>query len=249
MTKNDTELIQRTLAGDQRAFAVLVEKYQKGIHADVWKRIGDFHIAQEITQDAFLRAYQELGNLKNYNAFAGWLNVIALRLCFDWLRKNRLPMESLDTTDASEVDSVSYSQHVAEKQEAEVDEARREVVKKLLRKLPERERTVRLIAVPGMPDFGDIEFDTEQLTENINLALVDALHDEAKKSIKEGKKLSPEHFDAGEFNEAFSKFMEERVTNSRLVLVNSVCPHLLRSQIRGRLGCKGESLGLPSLGF
>ena len=142
MIQNDAELIQRILAGDQDAFSPLVEKYQKGVHALAWRKIGDFHIAQEITQDAFFKAYQKLNTLKNYDTFAGWLYVIVANLARDWLRKNRLPMESLDITDASEVDQVSYSRYVAEKQATEADETRREVVKELLQKLPESERTV-----------------------------------------------------------------------------------------------------------
>ena len=140
--QNDVELIQQTLQGDQNAFAALVDKYQKGVHALAWRKIGDFHIAQEITQDAFLKAYQKLGDLKNRNLFAGWLYVIAARLCYDWRQKNATPMESVDNIDVSEVDKVSYSRYVAEKQAAEADETRREVVKKLLQKLPESERTV-----------------------------------------------------------------------------------------------------------
>ena len=140
--QNDAELIQRTLQGDQDAFAALVDKYQKGVHALAWRKIGDFHIAQEITQDAFLKAYQNLGDLKNRNLFAGWLYVIAARLCYDWRQKNAMPMESVDNIDVSEVDKVSYSRYVAEKQAAEADENRREVVKELLQKLPESERTV-----------------------------------------------------------------------------------------------------------
>ena len=142
MIQNDAELIQRILAGDQDAFSPLVEKYQKGVHALAWRKIGDFHIAQEITQDAFFKAYQKLNTLKNYDTFAGWLYVIVANLARDWLRKNRLPMESLDITEASEVDQVSYSRYVAEKQATEADETRREVVKELLQKLPESERTV-----------------------------------------------------------------------------------------------------------
>ena len=87
MTQNDVELIQRILQGDQDAFAVLVNKYQKGIHALAWRKIGDFHIAQEITQDTFLKAYENLGDLKSYNSFGGWLYVIAARLCYDWRRR------------------------------------------------------------------------------------------------------------------------------------------------------------------
>ena len=142
MEHNDAELIQRVLQGDQNAFNPLVEKYQKGVHALVWRKIGDFHIAQEITQDAFFKAYQKLGTLKNHNLFSGWLYVIAARLCSDWFRKNPPPEQSLEVTDMSEVSQVSYSQYVAEKQAAEANETRREVVKKLLQKLPESERTV-----------------------------------------------------------------------------------------------------------
>ena len=83
MEHNDAELIQRVLQGDQDAFSSLVTKYQKGVHALAWRKIGDFHIAQEITQDAFFKAYQQLGTLKNHNLFAGWLYVIAAHLCSD----------------------------------------------------------------------------------------------------------------------------------------------------------------------
>ena len=149
MEQKDAELIQRILQGDQDALSPLVKKYQKGVHTLAWRKIGDFHIAQEITQDTFLTAYQKLRTLKNHNLFAGWLYVIAANLCRDWLKKNRLPMDSLDITDANEVDKVSYSQYVAEKQKADADETRREVVKKLLQKLPESERTVMMLHYLG----------------------------------------------------------------------------------------------------
>ena len=142
MEQNDAQLIRRILQGDQDAFSALVKKYQKGAHALAWRKIGDFHIAQEITQDAFLTVYKKLGTLRNPNAFAGWLYVIVARLSSDWLRRNRLTMESLDADTANAVDKVSYSQYVAEEQATEADETRREVVKELLKKLPESERTV-----------------------------------------------------------------------------------------------------------
>ena len=152
MAHTDAELIRRILRGDQDAFSSLVEKYQKGVHTLAWRKIGDFHIAQEITQDAFLTAYRKLRTLKNHNQFAGWLYVIAANLCRDWLKKSRLPMDSLDAEDAdntNEVDKVSYSRYVAEKQETEADETRREIVKELLKKLPESERTVIMMHYLG----------------------------------------------------------------------------------------------------
>ena len=149
MEQKDAQLIQQVLQGDQEAFAILVNKYQKGVHALAWRKIGDFHIAQEITQDAFLRAYQKLETLKNHNLFGGWLYVIASRLCADWFEKKSLPEQSLEVTDMSEVNHVSYSRYVAQKQEAEADEKRREIVKELLQKLPESERTVMTLHYLG----------------------------------------------------------------------------------------------------
>ncbi|MDE0399237.1 MAG: sigma-70 family RNA polymerase sigma factor [Candidatus Poribacteria bacterium] len=149
MEQKDAQLIQQVLQGDQEAFAILVNKYQKGVHALAWRKIGDFHIAQEITQDAFLRAYQKLETLKNHNLFGGWLYVIASRLCADWFEKKSLPEQSLEVTDMNEVNRASYSRYVAQKQEAEADETRREVVKELLQKLPESERTVMTLHYLG----------------------------------------------------------------------------------------------------
>ena len=149
MKKKDAELIQRTLDGDQSAFTALVKKYQKGVHALAWQKIGDFHVAQEITQDAFLRAYQKLGTLKNHNLFSGWLYVIASRLCCEWLRKKRLPMQSLETVDNTEVDQVAYTRYVEEQREADAEDARRELVRNLLKKLPESERTVMTLHYLG----------------------------------------------------------------------------------------------------
>ena len=149
MEQKDAQLIQRILQGDQESFSLLVRKYQKGVHALVWRKIGDFHIAQEITQDAFLTAYKKLRTLKNHNQFAGWLYVIAANLCRDYLRRKRLPMESLDADNTNEVDKVSYSQYVADKQKTDADETRRETVKELLKKLPESERTVMTLHYLG----------------------------------------------------------------------------------------------------
>ena len=142
MQNNDAELIQQTLEGDQRAFSALVRKYQKPLHALVWRKIGDFHIAEEITQDIFLNVYKKLQTLKNPNLFAGWLYVSATRRCHAWLKKKRIPMESLEIMPPEELEELAYTQYRAEQQEEIVNEQQREAVKRLLQKLPESERTV-----------------------------------------------------------------------------------------------------------
>ena len=140
--EDDVQLIQRTLSGDDTAFGILLRRYQKSVHALVWRKIGDFHTAEDITQDTFLQAYKKLSTLKNHNQFAGWLYVIADRLCIDWSRKRRLPTQSLEDTPVEEIERSSYTHHVSDAREAERTERRHELVRKLLAKLPESERTV-----------------------------------------------------------------------------------------------------------
>ncbi|MXV77310.1 hypothetical protein F4001_03065, partial [Candidatus Poribacteria bacterium] len=63
MKNEDVELIHQFLSGNENAFVSLVRKYQKQVHALAWRKIGDFHIAEEITQDTFLKVYQKLSTL------------------------------------------------------------------------------------------------------------------------------------------------------------------------------------------
>ncbi len=142
MSHNDAELIERTLEGDERAFAALVEKYQDQIHALAWQKVGDFHIAQEITQDVFITAYQKLGTLKNRGRFAGWLYTITNRKCITWYRKKTPQPQSLEDTDPIELEEVYYSEHVSREREEATKEKRHALVHKLLSKLRESDRTV-----------------------------------------------------------------------------------------------------------
>ena len=102
MENTDFELIKRTLSGDQDAFTILVQRYQQRVHALAWRKTGDFHIAEEITQDTFLRAYRKLGSLKNPNLFAGWLYVIANRLCDTWYKRSGPKLQSLEALPTAE---------------------------------------------------------------------------------------------------------------------------------------------------
>ena len=142
MERDDVQLIRSILSGNDDAFSTLVHKYKKGVHALAWRKIGDFHHAEEITQDTFLQVYKKLPTLKNPNQFAGWLYVIANRLCLNWMRKKKPMMQSLEGTSAEDTERFSYTHYVSEARETEASEHRSEIVKKLLARLPESERTV-----------------------------------------------------------------------------------------------------------
>ena len=140
--EDDVQLIRKILSGDDAAFSILVEKYQKSVHALAWRKIQDFHYAEEIMQDTFLRAYKKLPTLKNPDQFAGWLHVIANRLCIDWMRSQKSVMQSLEDTPVEEIEESSYTYHISEQRMTERTESYHELVKELLEKLPENERAV-----------------------------------------------------------------------------------------------------------
>ena len=142
MKNDDVELIRRTLAGDNNAFSELVEKYQKQVHALAWRKIGDFHTAEDITQDTFLKAYQRLHTLKEPHRFAGWLYVIATRRCLALFRQKRLQTQVIENIDTPVSNKDAYSRHIAEEQAKTIVKEQQEVVKKLLATLKESDRTV-----------------------------------------------------------------------------------------------------------
>ena len=142
MKNEDVALIQRILAGDEDAFASLIRKYQKQVHAQALKQIDDFQIAEDIVQETFLQVYQRLETLEDPKLFPKWIYVIVNRRCIAWLRKNRLQIQPLEETDISEIETEAYSRYVAAEHEKATVDAQRDLVQKLLAKLKGSDREV-----------------------------------------------------------------------------------------------------------
>ena len=149
MVEDDVQLISKVLSGEDEAFTALVRKHQKSVHALAWRKIGDFHIAEEIMQDVFLRVYKHLPKLKDPKQFSGWLYVTTDRLCNTWLRKNKSPTESLEDVPMADIEKTFYEQYVSTQHEEVALSHQQELVKKLLEKLPESERTVMTLYYLG----------------------------------------------------------------------------------------------------
>jgi len=142
MENNDVVLVHRVLAGDDTAFTTLMEKYQKQVHSIVWRTIKDFHIAEDIVQETFLKAHQKLGTLNDPHRFSAWLNAIATRRCLAWFREKRLNSELSENINIAMRHNDPYSGYLASEQTKEATQQLRETIKKWLGKLRENERTV-----------------------------------------------------------------------------------------------------------
>ena len=76
----DGTLVEQAVSGDLDAFRVLFERHQRRIYSAVYAVVGRAADAEDITQDAFVKAYRALGSLREGQAFLSWLYRIALNL-------------------------------------------------------------------------------------------------------------------------------------------------------------------------
>jgi RNA polymerase sigma-70 factor (ECF subfamily) len=86
---DENTIIAQCLAGDRKAYAVLVERYKDLVHDLVYRMIGDAVRAEDIAQDAFINAYLSLRDFRGESRFSTWLCRIAMNRCKDMLRRAR----------------------------------------------------------------------------------------------------------------------------------------------------------------
>lgn len=95
---SDAALVELVLAGDQDAFTVLVERYKDAVQNLAYRMLSNVTEAEDVTQEAFVRAYTQLATYKPAHKFSTWLLSIASHLAIDQLRRRRflaLPLEDV----------------------------------------------------------------------------------------------------------------------------------------------------------
>ncbi len=74
MRTGDGHIVRECLDGDSASFGLLVDKYKASIYALAYSRLHSFHDAEDVTQDVFLKAYENLRSLRRWDSFLVWLN-------------------------------------------------------------------------------------------------------------------------------------------------------------------------------
>jgi RNA polymerase sigma factor (sigma-70 family) len=97
----DVELAALAAAGERQAFGELVRRHGSAVRALLRRMGADAATADDVAQDAFLAAYERIGELRGHGAFAGWIKRIAARLYIRrWRRRGRLEtLEAVETED------------------------------------------------------------------------------------------------------------------------------------------------------
>lgn len=93
---DDTLVIQMILHGQQHAYAILVDRYQTYVFTLVRRYVDDRELAEELSQDVFVKAYRCLSDFNGSSKFSTWLYTIVNTTCLSHLRKKKdwtIPME------------------------------------------------------------------------------------------------------------------------------------------------------------
>jgi len=100
----DQALVERVQAGDQQAFGLLVAKYQRKLMRLVMRLVRDQAEAEDVTQEAFIKAYRALPNFRGESAFYTWLYRIGVNAAKNWLIANRRRAPTTTAVDSDEAE-------------------------------------------------------------------------------------------------------------------------------------------------
>lgn len=89
MEENETNLIERVCSGDIYAFQEIVERYKKKVYYIAYDIVGDFHEAEDISQEVFIKMYRALDRFRKDAKMSSWLYQIAVNTSIDSLRKRK----------------------------------------------------------------------------------------------------------------------------------------------------------------
>lgn len=93
---SDSVIITLVLNGNQQAYAMLVNRYQQFVFTLVLRMVPSREEAEEIAQDVFVKAYKSLAGFNGTSKFSTWLYTIANNTALSFLRKKKVPLQSLD---------------------------------------------------------------------------------------------------------------------------------------------------------
>jgi len=102
---DDAAAVARARAGDSEAFRLLVERHSRALFKLAYRMTGNEHDAEDVVQEAFLKAYRNLDRFEERAQVSSWLYRIASNCAFDVLRRRQRrdkPLDSLDALDAPE---------------------------------------------------------------------------------------------------------------------------------------------------
>jgi|TARA_B110000879_G_C11169664_1_gene512949 RNA polymerase sigma-70 factor (ECF subfamily) len=139
----DQQLVDRVLSGNKNAFNLLVLRYQHRVLALVGRFIHDSHEAEDVCQEAFIKAYRALPLFRGDSAFYTWLYRIAVNTAKNYLvsRNRRPPASDLEVADAEQSEAGSILREIENPESKLATANLKLVIEQAIEDLPEDLRT------------------------------------------------------------------------------------------------------------
>lgn len=94
--KNEHELVEKALRGDEDSFELLLQPYRRGILNMCYRMTGNLEEAKEITQEAMIKVFRYLSKFKKEKSFKRWVYRITLNSAYDYLRKRKKHEDAIE---------------------------------------------------------------------------------------------------------------------------------------------------------
>ena len=149
----DQALVERVQSGDKHAFDLLVRKYEHKIVSVVTRYVSDWSEAQDVSQEAFIRAYRAIGAFRGDSAFYTWIYKIAINTAKNYLvsKGRRPPIGDIAIDDAVQLDGASQLRDRATPERELLRQEIEQTVFGTVEELPEELRTaITLREVDGL---------------------------------------------------------------------------------------------------
>ncbi|MFD2171640.1 sigma-70 family RNA polymerase sigma factor [Tumebacillus lipolyticus] len=195
----DQQLVHQSVQGDQEAFGRLVKKYSNAVYSVAIGLLNDLHLAEDIAQEAFVKAWFKLDRLREPEKFCFWVMAIARRLCIDRLRKDQPALHAL--TDLETIaDPISLDDQI-ERADS------RAAIQKALHTLDAKHRTAVV-----MYYFGGYHAREIATLLSVPLTTVESRLRRAKQKLKkELFTLVQEYVHSNRLEDAFEKKVQARI--------------------------------------
>jgi RNA polymerase sigma-70 factor (ECF subfamily) len=142
---DDETLVRRTQRGDSSAFDVLVERYKERLYATVYHMTSNHEDANDLVQDALIKAFKSIHGFKGHSSFYTWVYRIAVNRTINFLKRrknrNQFSLDDMDSAIQTDPDFVEMMSHVTPRREAGLNEMQ-ERLNEALQKLSEPHRAV-----------------------------------------------------------------------------------------------------------
>lgn len=154
----DNILIDDAIAGKQEAYERLMNKYRQLIYNLIYRMIRNKEDVEDLTQEAFIKAFNSLDKFDKQFSFSTWLFKIATNNCIDYLRKKKLSTFSIDKDISTDDDDYTFeipdNERIPDKNI--LDTERKKILEEAIESLPSKYKSVILLRHKDEKDYEEI---------------------------------------------------------------------------------------------